>query len=272
MAQERAFDLQGHRGARGNFPENSIPGFIHAIQCGVSTLELDIVFSKDLDLIVSHEPWMSCEICLDPSGNPIHCNDDRKLNIFMMSLEEIQAFDCGTKFHPRFPEQLKIKTIKPTLNQVFEEIEAFLKLNQRSEIRYNIEIKSYPEWDGVYQPTISVICENVLEILGKYNLAERCVIQSFDSRVIKYLHGKHEHLAFLIEKHFEIQDIIDLLGFYPQILSPHYSLVDEQLIQHAQINNFKLIPWTVNDKTFMKKIYEIGCHGLITDFPCDFSR
>lgn len=272
MAQVKEFDLQGHRGARGNFPENSIPGFIHAIQCGVNTLELDIVFSKDMDVMVSHEPWISCEICLDKDGNTIKCNDDRKLNIFQMTLEEIQSFDCGTKVHPRFTNQLKIKTIKPTLNQVFEQVEAFLKLNHLPAIRYNIEIKSYPEWDGVYQPSVSAMCDGVLSVLRKFDLSDRCVIQSFDLRVVKYLQGKHEPLAFLIEKPFEIHDIIDLLGFCPPILSPHYSLVDERLIHQAQIKKIKIIPWTVNDKTIMQKMYEIGCHGIITDFPCDFNR
>ena len=65
------FDIQGHRGARGLRPENTIPAFLMALDSGVTTLELDIAITKDKQIIVSHEPWMSAAICLDSAGNSI---------------------------------------------------------------------------------------------------------------------------------------------------------------------------------------------------------
>lgn len=272
MAQRKDFDLQGHRGARGHYPENSIEGFIHAIECGVNTLELDIVFSKDLQIVVSHEPWISCEICLDENGEPIDCNKERELNIFRMTAQEVQAFDCGTKFNHRFPEQKKMKTFKPLLSQVFQKVEQYVQSLKVPEINYNIEIKSLPSWDGIFQPDVSVMCNTLLACLNRFGLAHRTIVQSFDERIIKYLHQKHSPLSFLLEKEFDLEKIIDLLGFWPEIISPRYTLVNEHLISKTDELGIKIIPWTVNDVLIMKKMYDIGCHGLITDYPCYFTR
>ena len=62
----KKFDLQGHRGARGLKPENTVPSFLEALKYGVTTLELDVVISKDNQIIVSHEPWFNDKICSKP--------------------------------------------------------------------------------------------------------------------------------------------------------------------------------------------------------------
>ena len=72
------FDVQGHRGARGLRPENTIPGFLVAIDSGVTTIEMDVVITKDKQVVVSHEPWMSATICLDPSGSPLQAKEEKK--------------------------------------------------------------------------------------------------------------------------------------------------------------------------------------------------
>src|SRR6478735_11680051 len=82
------FDVQGHRGARGLRPENTIPAFLLALDSGVNTLEMDLAVTSDNQLIVSHEPWLSSEICLDASGNPIPKKDERKHNIYHMTYEQ----------------------------------------------------------------------------------------------------------------------------------------------------------------------------------------
>src|SRR5690349_10487014 len=76
------FDIQGHRGARGLRPENTLPAFLFALDSGVTTLEMDLAVTKDSQLVVSHEPWLSADICLDASGNPIPKKDERKFNIY----------------------------------------------------------------------------------------------------------------------------------------------------------------------------------------------
>jgi glycerophosphoryl diester phosphodiesterase len=101
------FDIQGHRGARGLRPENSIPAFIMALDSGVTTIELDIAVTKDKQIVVSHEPWMSAIICLDSAGSPITEKEEKKFNIYQMTYEQVQLFDCGSIGNSKFPHQEK---------------------------------------------------------------------------------------------------------------------------------------------------------------------
>ena len=113
------FDLQGHRGARGLRPENSIPAFIIALDSGVTTVELDLAITKDKQIVVSHEPWMSSSICLQPDGSAISEKDQKSFNIYQMDYEEVRQFDCGSKGHDGFPDQVKLPTTKPLLRDWF---------------------------------------------------------------------------------------------------------------------------------------------------------
>jgi glycerophosphoryl diester phosphodiesterase len=64
-----AFDLQGHRGARGLAPENTLPGFATALRIGVDTLELDVGLSRDGVLVISHDQRLNPAITRDAAGS-----------------------------------------------------------------------------------------------------------------------------------------------------------------------------------------------------------
>src|SRR5687768_4027297 len=110
------FDVQGHRGARGLKPENSIPAFLYAIDLGVTTIELDVVVTKDKKLVVSHEPWMSSALCLNQAGQPITEKEQKKFNIYQLTYDEVKQFDCGSKVNDAFPQQEKLQVFKPLLS------------------------------------------------------------------------------------------------------------------------------------------------------------
>ena len=144
-------DWQGHRGCRGLMPENSLPAFEKALELGVKTLELDVVINKDKEVIVSHDPWMSPQFCITPGGEKLEGIVEDLPRIYHLTYEEITAYDCGSSGNSNFPEQQKIKVYKPMLVEVFRMSEKYCKDNRRNEVYYNIEIKSNPEWDGIYQ-------------------------------------------------------------------------------------------------------------------------
>ena len=129
------FDLQGHRGAVGLFPENSIIGFIETVKLGVTTLEMDVVITKDNKVLVSHEPWISNKKCIDIRGNDIS-DDILTENIYTMNFDEIKNFDCGTLPNLDHVDQKKISVIKPLLTEVISKVEGV----SQSKIRYNIAV------------------------------------------------------------------------------------------------------------------------------------
>ncbi len=263
------FDVQGHRGARGLRPENTIPAFLLALDSGVTTLELDVVITKDKQVVVSHEPWMSPSICLDPSGNAIPEKSEKKFNIYQMSYEEVKAFDCGSKGNERFPEQQKMKVVKPLLSDVIIAVDVHTKNHTQYEVDYNIEIKSSPEGDGKFHPSVQEYSDIVYNLLDQYLPLERIVIQSFDFRVLKYWHDRYPEirLAALVENLKSVEINLNELGFAPSIYSPYYKLLTKEKVDYLHHRKIRVIPWTVNEVSEMLSIKGMGADGFITDYP-----
>ena len=264
-----SFDLQGHRGARGMYPENSIPGFIYAIDQGVNTLELDLCVTKDRQLVVSHEPVISTEICFDTTGNEIPDSLQMEYNIFNMTYDEISQFDCGSKVHPHYPNQKKISINKPLLTDVIDTVSLYLKKKKIQTINYNIEIKSKEKFDSLFHPPPKVFSDLVYRLIDQKLNWENVTIQSFDFRVLQYFHQTYPNvqLALLIENDLEIKENIDSLGFTPDIYSCYYVLLSQKSVNKCHQLGMKVIPWTVNEAKTMKKLLTWGVDGLITDYP-----
>ncbi|HTF19542.1 MAG TPA: glycerophosphodiester phosphodiesterase family protein [Chryseolinea sp.] len=263
------FDIQGHRGARGLMPENTIPAFLTALDSGVTTIELDVVVTKDKQLVLSHEPWMAASICYDSAGGIMADKDEKKFNIYQMTYTQVSKFDCGAKENGEFPEQKKISASKPLLRDVIVAVENRIKSYNYYEVDYNIEIKSSPETDKKFHPSIDVYSELIYELLDEYLPLDRVVIQSFDFRVLKYWHEKHPEirLSALVGNTKSIDTNLEQLGFLPSVYSPQYKLIDKAKVQYLHSKKIRVIPWTVNDTRDMLALKGMGVDGLITDYP-----
>ena len=265
------FDVQGHRGCRGLMPENTIPAMLKALDLGVTTLEMDVVVSKDNKIVVSHEPWFETEITTKPDGSYIKPGQAMQYNIFQMNYDEIVKYDVGMKPHPRFPKQQKVKTIKPLLADLFDSVTENMKTRRRPFPYFNIETKCLPAGDGRFHPKPAEFVELLMQVIKEKQVEERVIIQSFDFRTLQYLHEKYPTIktAMLIEdsdvNDFEGQ--LKRLGYTPQIYSPNHTLVDEEMVKQCHNKGMKIIPWTVNDVKRFKKLKKLGIDGVITDYP-----
>lgn len=256
--------VQGHRGCRGLLPENSLPAFEKAVALGVNTLELDLAISKDKQVVVSHEPFMSRFYCLKPNGEEISINQDLAFNFYEMDYDSIKLFDCGTKQHPRFPQQKNMKTYKPLLSEVFKLSDAL-----NSEIRYNIEIKAKPEYDNIYTPEPKEYVALVLKVIDEYNIGERCNLQSFDIRILEEIKRQAPSMtqALLVDENEVIADKLNALSFKPEIISPYFQLLTKDVVAQYQKEGYSIIPWTVNEKEDMHTVISYGVNSIITDYP-----
>lgn len=260
----QTIEVQGHRGCRGLMPENTLEAFQKAIEMGVQTIELDVAVSKDNVVVVSHEPFMSRTICLDPDGSIIPETDDKKYNLYQMTFDSIKRFDCGTKFHPRFTEQQKIKTYKPSLDEVLK-----ASKKQNPHIKFNIEIKSRPEYDGVYTPEPKEFVTLVLNVITENEVFQASNLQSFDLRVLEEIKRQSPKIkvALLIEGTEDIRSKLSRLTYKPEIISPYYKLLNEKTVRNLRAENFKVIPWTVNSKEDLKLMIDLKVDEIITDYP-----
>ena len=263
------FDVQGHRGARGLKPENSIPAFITALDSGVTTIELDVAITKDRKIVVSHEPWMSADICLNAEENEILKGGEKDYNIFEMTYEQVSKFDCGSLGNKKFPEQEKLKTNKPLLSDVIVAVEDHIKSYTQYEVDYNIEIKSSPDGDNKFHPVPSEFSDMVYSLLDEYLPMDRIIIQSFDFRVLKYWHEKYPNikLAALVEDRKSVEAHLKELGFNPTIYSPYYRILNRTKVEELHEKKIKVVPWTVNEISDMLSLKGMGVDGFITDYP-----
>ncbi len=263
-SSDNRFDVQGHRGAAGLFPENTIEGFLETIKLGVTTLEMDVVITKDLKVIVSHEPWISNIKCIDKRGYNISDNilDE---NIFKMTFEEIQNYDCGFLFSKKNNIETKFSVVKPLLSEVILNVEK----NSKSKIRYNIEIKSHVEGDGVFHPRYDQFTDLVVSDIISKNIKERTTIQSFDFRVLKYINNKYPEikLSMLVDNEYDYRNIFSDLNFYPDIYSPNYKSLKPEIVEKLKSKKIKIIPWTVNSYDDITETFNMGVDGLISDYP-----
>lgn len=266
---QTTFDIQGHRGARGLMPENTIPAFLKALELGVNTLEMDTVVSKDNQLVVSHDPFFSSEISLDKNGSPIPVEKQTDYKIFDMTYSEIKLFDVGSLGNRRFPEQQKIKTYKPLLSEVFKETQKYIRKNRLKPTMYNIETKSTVAGDNIFNPPPAVFARLLYDEIVKNKMQKFVTIQSFDVRTLQEFKKfpVKMPLVLLVENKDGIEKNISNLGFQPDVYSPNYLLVDEQTVKYCREKKIKIIPWTVNEIADLERMKKFNLDGIITDYP-----
>ena len=289
-------DVQGHRGARGLFPENTIEGFKRTIELDISTLELDLVITKDHIPIVYHDFYINPNLCLDENGDSI--NNKKSNLIYDYTLREIKQYDCGS-LNPdlkRFPEPPRINIPGekiPTLYEVFDLIHEYPNRN----IWLNIEIKFNPEKQ--LTAPINIFVSEVIKIIKKYNSTDNVNIQSFDWEVLEIVKSIDPSIltAGLLDYstvkssndsipspwlngiHFENTggtslSILNEANKYIDIFSPNWKLVIPNhsrylgnTVTEIQNSGFTVIPWTINRTDIMINLIKEKVDGIITDYP-----
>lgn len=263
------FDWQGHRGARGLLPENTIPAFIKALELGVTTLELDLAVSKDSQLIVSHDPWLNPDICQNADNSRLSKEEAENRIIWQMTVAEIKKYDCGSLGNPRFLSQQRMRVFKPTLAEMVEAVTVYCKENKRPLPYFNIEIKSQPIWDESHTPPVQTFATLVLAAVKRLKIYDKTCVQSFDPRALEAIHQLDKKIttALLVENEGAVETQLSKISFKPSIYSPYYILVDKKVVDYCHAQNIRIIPWTVNEMSDMKNLIKMGVDGLITDYP-----
>ena len=281
----RAVDLQGHRGARGLAPENTLAAFERALKIGVSTLELDVAITADGVAVVSHEPALFEAIARDAQGQWLSV---RGPLIRSLTLAQVQAYDVG-RLNPahaygrQFPEQGPRDGQRiPTLASVF----ALVKALGATDVQFNIETKVYPNRpDDTVTPEAFV--EVLLATIRDAGMTRRVIVQSFDWRTLALVHQREPGLrtACLTTQGRNFNTLADgswtagrRLADYPSVAhlvkaagctiwSPAFTDLDADAVQGAQALGLQVIPWTVNSPADLDRLIGWGVDGIITDYP-----
>jgi len=268
MAQTN-FDKQGHRGCRGLMPENTIPAMKKALDLGVTTLEIDIAISQDKKPLLSHDPYMSADFVLTPTGQSISKAEEKDYKIYGLPYAEIRKFDVGSKPHPKFPQQQKMYAYKPLLTDIIDSVETYAQAKNIPAPFYNIETKTTPEGDHIFHPAPAEFVDLLMGVIRDKGILERVTIQSFDPRTLEVVHQQFPAVktALLVENKKSLEENLQRLSFKPSVYSPYFLLVTDNLVKECHARGLQIIPWTVNSQTAIAKLLQQKVDGIITDYP-----
>ncbi|MBM3359544.1 MAG: glycerophosphodiester phosphodiesterase [Betaproteobacteria bacterium] len=289
-ASAPALDLQGHRGARGLAPENTLPAFARALAIGVTTLELDCAITRDGVVVVSHDPSLNPDITRGPDGKWL---DGAGPAIWQLTYEELGRYDVGrinpaSAYARRFSAQQPVDgTRVPRLADVF----ALVKRSGNDAVRFNIETKVSPL--APHETTTPEdFARKLISAVRSAGMAERTAIQSFDWRTLAVVQKEAPEIptvyltsvsgfmdniqasrpsspwtAGLHVSHFDnsVPRMVKAAG--GAIWSPYHGDVTRAAVREARALGLKVVVWTVNDPAAMRRMIEWGVDGVISDRP-----
>ena len=286
-----AFDLEGHRGARGLAPENTLAAFRRALEIGVTTLETDMAVTRDGVIVVSHDPFLNPDVVRDKDGQWLAT---RGPAIHALTLAELRTYDIGrlnpaSAYARQFPEQRASDGERlPTLAEVF----ALGKASGKP-VRFNIETKITPS-SGADTPDAASFAKRVVEAVRAAGVTERVTVQSFDWRTlieVKRLAPEIETACLTIQTQnddtvrqsadggaspwhagFALRDHGGSLAATVKaagcaIWSMFWRNLTPKDFSEARAQGLKVLPWTVNEPSEMRRLIDLGVDGIITDYP-----
>jgi len=265
-----AFSAEAHRGGRGLVPENTIMAMANTLKIkGITTLEMDTHVTKDGQVVVTHDDYLSPAFMLMSDGKEIPEADAKRYPVFGMDYAELKQFDLGTKYYAAFPTQRKVKRYIPLLANLIDSVQQDIKKNKRQQVFYNIETKCSPLGDGVTNPTPEVFVKLLMEVIEKKKIVPFVVIQSFDKRTIQLIKKNYPGIktSFLVANKKSYDENIADLGYKPFILSPVWQMVNTELVSKAHADGVKVIPWTANKLEDIQKLKALKVDGIISDYP-----
>jgi glycerophosphoryl diester phosphodiesterase len=288
-AGAHAFDLQGHRGTRGNAPENTLAAFERALAIGVTTLELDIAITADNVAVISHDPFLNPAIARDGSGQWLAAKGPL---IHSLTLAQLQTYDVG-RINPANPyaalfprQQPRDGQHIPTLASLFD----LVKVKGANDVRFNIETKLNP-----LAPDETVSPEQMTAILlrtiADAGMNARVSIQSFDWRSLQIVHKTAPAIptvyltlqtktsdstrapggaspwtaGMAFDAHGSVPKMIKAAG--GAVWSPNGGALTQALLKEAHDLGLQVIPWTINEPADQRRLLDWAVDGIITDYP-----
>ncbi|WP_298833755.1 glycerophosphodiester phosphodiesterase [uncultured Piscinibacter sp.] len=284
-AGAQAFDLQGHRGARGLAPENTLAAFERALEIGVSTLETDLHLSADGVLVLHHDAALNADQTRDAQGEWIVAPTPRlkELTLAQLRRYDVGRLRPGSRSAAGFPSQRPHDGQRiPTLAAAF----GLVKERGADDVRFNLEVKMHPGRPDD-RPPWEAIVDALLAELKSSGMAGRVTVQGFDWRALQRVQQLAPELptAYLSSQSPRFDTIADGAwtaglrladhGSVPRMVkaaggtiwSPNFIDLSEELVHEAHALGLRVLPWTVNEGADMERLIAWGVDGLITDYP-----
>ena len=283
LSKPNHIKIYGHRGARGVLPENTLDSFQYLFDNDIKAYETDILISKDLVPVITHDFRLSPSMTKDSEGNWL---EDEDIKIIDLTYDQISKFEVGslnklTKYGRRFLNQKKLPNQKiPKLSQLLD----LTTKNNNSNLIINLEIKSTPVQENL-TPSPELLVKIVIEEVNKSSLTDKIIYSSFDWRVLREIKNYNSEIprAYLTQDQRNIYDQSPWMDFTPlhnnvdlpklikahggKAWHPYHKNINEKNIKIAQSENLPVNVWTVNKEKDMVRMIDYGVDGIMTDYP-----
>ena len=290
LSKPNHIKIYGHRGARGDLPENTLESFKYLFENDINAYETDILISKDLIPVITHDFRLEPSFTKDSEGNWI---EDENIKIFDLTYEELLKFDVGSinklsRYGRRFINQ------KPLENQRIPKLSELLDLsskNKSENLLINLEIKSTPDEENL-TPAPEDTVKLVVDEINLSNLKDKIIVSSFDWRTLTEIKNQYPeisraYLTYQQARGMKIKKTIynrspwmSFLPFYedhelPKIIKsqggkawhPYRKDITKKLVDISHQEDLPVNVWTVNEDYEMLKMIEYGVDGIMTDYP-----
>ena len=290
LSKPNYIKIYGHRGARGDLPENTLESFKYLFKNNINAYETDILISKDLIPVITHDFRLDPSFTKDNEGNWI---TDENIIIFDLSYDELLKFDVGalnklSRYGRRFVNQKTLENQKiPKLSELLE----LSSKNKSENLLINLEIKSTPDEENL-TPTPEEMVKLVMQEVNKSNLQNKIIISSFDWRTLTEIKNHYPeisraYLSFQQQTGIKIKNTIynrspwmSFLPFFekyelPKIIKsqggkawhPYHKDITKKLVDISHQEDLPVNVWTVNEENDMLKMIEYSVDGIMTDYP-----
>ncbi len=280
-----SIEVQGHRGARGLWPENTLGGFLKAAALGVDVLELDCVLTADGVPVVHHDLYLNPDITRR-DGRWLQKPEAALKTMPLVQVQEVDvgAIHPGSEYAQRFPSQAAGHEKIPTLREVLRATK-----EKWPQLRYNIELKiDARDREGSADPR--TLASAVISVVQEEGLAERVTIQSFLFEALEIAGKLAPNIgrACLTSENRSYdtvlrgqrspwtgRNVLSFGGHTPRIVhdagcsiwSPAHRDVTSQDLQEAHRLGLQVIVWTVNRPVDIDRVITLGVDGIISDYP-----
>jgi len=284
----QAFDLQGHRGARGLAPENTLPAYRRALELGVDTLECDMAITKDGVVVIHHDLWLNPDTTRGPDGKWLEA---RGPAIHDLTFEALQQYDVGrlkpgSDYAKSFPDQQAVDGTRiPRLADLFD----LVRKSGNTTVGFDCETKISPLEPAATLPPDEFTRKVIAEI-REAGMQRRIMVQSFDWRTLQQIQKEAPEIRTMyltspntLKPGARNLPSPWLAGFAPEthggsvpravhaaggrIWAPNQTYVTPAMLAEAHALGIVVIPWTVNDPAMMTKLIDMGVDGIISDRP-----
>jgi len=290
LSKPNHIKIYGHRGARGDLPENTLESFKYLFENNINAYETDILISKDLIPVITHDFRLEPSFTKDSEGNWI---EDENIKIFDLTYEELLKFDVGSinklsRYGRRFVNQ------KPLENQRIPKLSELLDLslkNKSENLLINLEIKSTPDEENL-TPAPEDTVKLVVDEINLSNLKDKIIVSSFDWRTLTEIKNQYPEISRAYLTYQQVRGMkikktiynrspwMSFLPFYedhelPKIIKsqggkawhPYRKDITKKLVDISHQEDLPVNVWTVNEKYEMLKMIEYGVDGIMTDYP-----